>query len=47
MKSEVRVTFVGLARVICEVGDVSLWSDPWLKGDAFNDPLADGNIRPA
>jgi L-ascorbate metabolism protein UlaG (beta-lactamase superfamily) len=29
------VTFVGYASVICEVGDVSLWSDPWLKGEAF------------
>lgn len=35
-----RVTFVGHASVICDVGDVSLWSDPWLKGDAFNESWA-------
>ena len=35
-----RVTFVGHASVICEVGDVSLWSDPWLKGEAFNESWA-------
>jgi UDP-MurNAc hydroxylase len=31
-----KITFVGHASVICEMGDVSLWSDPWLQGDAFN-----------
>lgn len=31
------VTFVGHASVICQIGDVSLWSDPWLKGEAFNE----------
>jgi UDP-MurNAc hydroxylase len=31
-----RVTF-GHASVKCEVGDVSLWSDRWLKGEAFNE----------
>jgi UDP-MurNAc hydroxylase len=31
-----RVTSVGHASVICELGDVSLWSDPLLKGEAFN-----------
>lgn len=35
-----RVTFVGHASVICDVGDVSLWSDPWLKGEAFNESWA-------
>lgn len=35
-----RVTFVGHSSVICEVGDVSLWSDPWLKGEAFNESWA-------
>jgi hypothetical protein len=33
MQSEMRVTFVGDASVICEVGDVSLWSDPWQQQD--------------
>jgi len=32
-----KVTFVGHASVICELGGVSIWSDPWLKGTAFND----------
>ena len=32
-----RVTFVGHASVICELGDVALWSDPWLRGEAFNE----------
>jgi L-ascorbate metabolism protein UlaG (beta-lactamase superfamily) len=32
-----KVTFVGHASVICEVGDVRLWSDPWLNGEAFNE----------
>jgi Beta-lactamase superfamily domain len=40
MEREMRVTFVGHASVICEVGDVSLWSDPWLKGEAFNESWA-------
>jgi UDP-MurNAc hydroxylase len=35
-----KVTFVGHASVICDVGGVSLWSDPWLKGEAFNESWA-------
>src|SRR5690349_17707075 len=36
-ENEMRMTFVGHASVICELGDVRLWSDPWLQGDAFNE----------
>ena len=32
-----KVTFVGHASVIAELGSVGIWSDPWLQGDAFND----------
>ena len=32
-----RITFVGHASVICDLDDVKLWSDPWLKGEAFDD----------
>jgi UDP-MurNAc hydroxylase len=35
-----KVTFVGHASVIAEIADVSIWSDPWLQGDAFNDSWA-------
>jgi UDP-MurNAc hydroxylase len=35
-----RVTFVGHASVICDVGDVSLWSDPWLESEVFNESWA-------
>jgi hypothetical protein len=42
-----RVTFVGHASVICDAGDVSLWSDPWLKGDAFNESWALYPVRAA
>lgn len=44
-----KVTFVGHASVICEIGDVSLWSDPWLRGEAFNESWAlypQPNLRP-
>jgi UDP-MurNAc hydroxylase len=40
MEGEMKITFVGHASVICEVGDVGLWSDPWLKGEAFNESWA-------
>jgi UDP-MurNAc hydroxylase len=40
MENEMRITFVGHASVICDVGDVSLWSDPWLKGEVFNESWA-------
>jgi len=32
-----KITFVGHASVICDVADVSLWTDPWLRGEAFNE----------
>lgn len=35
-----KITFVGHASVIAEVGDVGIWSDPWLQGDAFNESWA-------
>ena len=40
MESVMKVTFVGHASAICEIGDVSLLSDPWLRGDAFNESWA-------
>jgi UDP-MurNAc hydroxylase len=35
-----KLTFVGHASVIAMAGDVSIWTDPWLQGDAFNDSWA-------
>jgi UDP-MurNAc hydroxylase len=35
-----KITFVGHASVICDLADITLWTDPWLKGDAFNDSWA-------
>ena len=35
-----KLTFVGHASVIFDVGEVSLWTDPWLKGVAINESWA-------
>jgi UDP-MurNAc hydroxylase len=40
MESDMRVTFVAHASVIFDIGDVSLWTDPWLRGEAINESWA-------
>src|SRR6202012_4588369 len=34
------ITFVGHASVICDLADITLWTDPWLTGEAFNESWA-------